>query len=162
MLDNERRKRGNAAFYVLFVGLLTYAPNVDALYTICNKIAPNFGNDVKFLGYVDDVKKYILESDICMAPLRYGSGTRFKILEYMAMGKPVISTAKGVEGVDYIPNKDVIIEDNIDAFSERIQELLEDKRKREDIGENAMELIKQKYDWKIYQKTLHGIYDAIG
>ena len=170
----------NEVFCVLFVGAFSYPPNIDALHTICNKIAPNSGNNVqfiiigknppdiskpknvKFLGYVDDVKRYILESDICIAPLRYGSGTRLKILEYMAMGKPVISTAKGVEGIDYTPNKDVIIEDNIDAFSEKIKELLEDKKKMEDIGKNAMELIKQKYDWKIYKKTLHSIYDAIG
>ena len=79
----------------------------------------------------------------------------------MAMGKPVISTAKGVEGIDCTPNKDVIIEDNIEAFSERIEELLEDKKKMDDIGKNAMELIKQKYDWKIYKKTLQSVYDAI-
>ena len=176
---NEGRERGNEAFYVLFVGLLSYSPNIDALHSICRKIAHSFGNDVKFiiigknppninkpenvkfLGYVDDVKKYIRDSDICIAPLRYGSGTRFKILEYMAMGKPVISTAKGAEGIEYTKNKDVIIEDNINAFPERIQELLEDRRKREEIGKNAMELIKRKYDWKIYRKTLHGVYDAI-
>ena len=179
---NEMREKENEneAFYVLFVGSFAYSPNIDALHIICNKIAPSFGNEVKFiiigmnppditrqknvkfLGYVDDVKKYILDSDICIAPLRYGSGTRFKILEYMAMGKPVISTTKGAEGIDYIPNKDIVIEDNIDAFIERIQELLKNKRKREDIGENAMELIKQKYDWKIYQKTLLGVYEAVG
>lgn len=177
--EMREKEKENEAFYVLFVGSFAYSPNIDALHIICDKIAPSFGNEVKFiiigmsppditrpknvkfLGYVEDVKKYILESDICIAPLRYGSGTRLKILEYMAMGKPVISTAKGVEGIAYTPNKDIIIEDNIEAFSERIEELLEDKKKMDDIGKNAMELIKQKYDWKIYKKTLQSVYDAI-
>jgi glycosyltransferase involved in cell wall biosynthesis len=176
----DMKDREKELFFVFFVGSFAYSPNIDALHIICNKIAPSFGSEVKFiivggnppditrsknvkfLGYVEDVKRYLLESDICIAPLRYGSGTRLKILEYMAMGKPVISTAKGVEGIDCIPNKDVIIEDNTDAFSERIEELLVDKRKRDDIGKNAMELIKQKYDWKIYKKTLQSVYDAIG
>lgn len=172
--------REKESLYVLFVGSLTHPPNIDALHIICNKIAPSFGSEVKFiivgrnppnitrqknvkfLGYVEDVKRYLLESDICIAPLRYGSGTRLKILEYMAMGKPVISTTKGAEGIDYTPNKDIIIEDNVEAFTERIKELSVDKRKRDDIGKNAMKLIKEKYDWKIYRKTLHSVYDAIG
>jgi glycosyltransferase involved in cell wall biosynthesis len=179
MKYNERRNRDNEMSYVLFIGAFTYSPNIDALHSICNNIAPNFGNDVKFiiigrnppnisrpknvnfLGYVDDVNRYILESDICIAPLRYGSGTRFKILEYMAMEKPVISTTKGAEGIDYAPNNDIVIEDDINAFPEKIHELLEDKKRRDYMGKNAIKLIKQKYDWKIYQKRLQDIYEAI-
>jgi len=177
---NERKKGWNETFFVLFIGSFLYSPNIDALYTICNKIAPNFENNVQFiiigknppdlskpknvkiLGYVDDVKRYILESDICIAPLRYGSGTRLKILEYMAMGKSVISTTKGAEGITYTPNRDIIIENTIDSFPERIEELIADKIKRSEIEKNAMTLIKQKYDWKLYQKKLQGVYEAIG
>jgi len=165
--------------WVLFVGSLSYSPNIDALHLICNKIAPTFGEDVeflivgknppnikkpknvKFLGYVEDVKEYILRSDICIAPLRYGSGTRFKILEYMAMGKPVVSTSKGAEGLDYTNNKNIIIEDDINLFAEKIKELIKDEEKRRQIGEAGMELVKGKYDWKKYQKTLNDIYDTI-
>lgn len=163
---------------VLFIGTLFYPPNRDAVRIICSQIAPNFDENVEFvivgknppaiprppnvtfLGYVDDVKECILKSDICIAPLRYGSGTRFKILEYMAMGKPVISTSKGAEGIDYTENKDIVIEDNIDAFSEKIWILLDDKKMRDNLGKNAMDLIRQKYDWEIYRKTLQDVYET--
>ncbi len=92
--------------------------------------------------------------------LKYGSGTRFKIIEYMAMGKPVVSTSKGAEGIDYILNKNIIIEDNIDYFSERIQELIDSESKRKYIGKNAMDLIKQRYSWNLYQKSMNSIYEV--
>lgn len=166
-------------FYVLFMGLLSYSPNVDAVNLICNKIAPCFGNDVKFiiigknppainhpenvvfLGYVDDIKSYVLQSDICISPLRYGSGTRFKILEYMALGKPVISTTKGAEGIDYTNLKNIIIEDDINAYSKIINQLMENKKERESLGKEAMELIQKEYNWDSYQTRLNKIYEYI-
>lgn len=173
----EVEKRKNGVFHILFVGLLSYFPNTDAIDIICNKIAPDFDNNVqfivigknpppiknkpnnvKFLGYVNDLKEYIFKSDVCITPLRYGSGTRFKILEYMAMGKPVISTTKGVEGIEAIGNRDIIIEDNINMFSSRLKELLDDEELAKKIGRNGMDIIKRKYDWKIYRKTLLEIY----
>lgn len=172
-------KPDNNVFTVLFMGLLSYQPNTDALCNICNNIAPNFGENVqfkiigqnppkinhpknvKFLGYVADVKEYILNSDVCIAPLRYGSGTRLKLLEYMAMGKPVISTSKGAEGIDYINNKNIIIEDDINNFSGIINELMADKAVRNSLGRNAKVLIKNNYDWKIYQKDLFNVYEEV-
>jgi len=169
-------KDESGLFTVLFVGLLSYPPNHDAVNVICSQIAPNFGedvqfliigknppnilkpNNVRFLGYVEDVKEYIQKSDICIAPLRYGSGTRLKILEYMAMGKPVISTSKGAEGIEYTENKNIIIEDDLSAFSKKVRILLDDKQTRDNLGKSAKDLIQQKYDWERYRKTLHEIY----
>lgn len=162
---------------ILFMGTFQYSPNIDAVKMICNDIAPEINgadfiiigknppkiskpDNVHYLGYVPDVKKYLLESDVCIAPIRFGSGTRLKILEYMAMGKPVISTSKGAEGIDYSNNKNIIIADNPKVFSENIRILLDDKKLRDKLGKNAMDLIEQKYDWKIYRKTLHEIYDT--
>ena len=90
-------------FNVTFIGSLFYPPNRDAVDIIVSTIAPHFSNDVQFLivgknppdlhtpdnvhflGYVDDIKQTISQSDICIAPLRFGGSTRIKILEYMAM-----------------------------------------------------------------------------
>lgn len=173
-------KRYVKEFKVLFVGSLSYGPNIDAVNNILTTIAPNFDenvtfmiagnnppnlknkpNNVKFLGFVKDLKKLINESDICIAPLNYGSGTRLKILEYMAMGKPVISTSKGAEGIDYDNNKDIIIEDNISNFHRKISDLLNDERQCMKIGKLARKLIKSRYDWQIYQKTLINIYEDV-
>ena len=168
------------SFKVLFVGLLSYQPNIDAVNNICNIIAPNCdetvefiiaGNNppilknkpknVKFLGYVTDLKKCISEADICIAPLKYGSGTRFKILEYMAMEKPVISTSKGAEGISYTNNKNIIIEDNIINFAPVIVDLLKDEKRKNQLGKEARRLIKSKYDWQIYRKTLNNVYNEV-
>ena len=163
---------------VLFTGGLSYPPNRDAVVTICNDIAPDFEDNVEFivagnnppsikkpenvtfLGYVQDILQIILQSDICIAPLRYGIGTRFKILEYMAMGKPVVSTSKGAEGIDYTNYWDIIIEDDFAEFSGKIDDLIQNYAMREKLGKNAQQLIQQKYDWEIYQKPLHDAYEA--
>ncbi len=170
--ENDRKK-------VLFTGGLSYPPNRDAVYTICNDIAPNFeDDDVEFiiagsnppnikmpknvtcLGYVDDILHIILQSDICISPLRYGSGTRFKILEYMAMGKPIVSTSKGAEGIDYTNHQDIIIEDDFTKFSGKIADLLENCAIGKQLGKNAQQLIQQKYDWEIYREPLQKVYEA--
>ena len=178
-IDHPRvRDESESLFAVIFIGLLTYPPNRDAVEIISSRIAPKFGKEVqfliigqnppniskpanvRFLGYVEDVKKYILNSDICIAPLRYGSGTRLKILEYMAMGKPVVSTSKGAEGIDYTNYQDIVIEDDYKKFTERIAGLLENRAMREQLGKNAQQLIQNKYDWEIYRKPLHDAYET--
>jgi glycosyltransferase involved in cell wall biosynthesis len=164
---------------VLFVGTYAYDPNIDALYTICQVIAPRVGpriqlvavgsnppaiphpDNVVFTGYVEDLKKMILDCDVCIAPIRYGSGTRFKILEYMAMGKPVIATAKGAEGIDYTDGEDIIIENDLVKFPDRIRELVEDRARMDRIGAAASRLIRDKYSWSRYQADLRRIYESV-
>ena len=164
---------------ILFMGTYEYPPNIDAVYTICSTIAPEVYADVKFLiigknppaishpenveflGYVEDIKNFIASSDICIAPLRYGSGSRLKILEYMALGKPVITTTKGAEGIECTSGHDIIIEDDFKAYPEVIRDLLEDEVLRRELGDHARKLIRTRYDWRIYRDALHGIYEAV-
>lgn len=166
-------------YKVLFIGTFPYRPNIDALNVICNEISPHILNNViiqiigrnppniqypknlKILGYIDDIKRYILESDICIAPLRYGSGTRFKILEYMAMGKPIISTSKGAEGLNYENYSNIIIEDNFNKYPQIIKELIENPSLMKNLGENAKKLVSTQYDWKCYSKILDDIYSSV-
>lgn len=173
----SRPRVSEGTFHIVFMGLLEYEPNLDAVNTICQVIAPHFENNVKFLiigknppkirkpenvsflGYVEDIKGPVLQSDICIAPLRYGSGTRLKILEYLAMGKPVISTSKGAEGIEYTNGENIIIEDNFDLFTGRIHDLLNNHSMRDQLGTNGRELVRKKYDWAIYQKPLHDAYE---
>jgi glycosyltransferase involved in cell wall biosynthesis len=173
----NHEKYEDGVIRILFMGSLIYGPNIDAVTLICTKIAPHFKNDIKFiiigmnppslnypenvelLGYVDDIKSYLLNSDICISPLRYGSGTRFKILEYMAMGKPVISTSKGAEGIDYTNGTNIIIEDNIDEYPRIISEIIENKKMLFSIGKSAEVLVHRKYDWVIYKDELQKVYE---
>ena len=111
-----------------------------------------------FPGYVDDIKSVIASADICIAPIRSGSGTRIKILEYMAMGKPVITTSKGAEGIEYTDGLNIIIEDRIENYPEIIRHLLDDEKKRLALGREGRKLITEKYDWEMYRKRLEKIY----
>jgi glycosyltransferase involved in cell wall biosynthesis len=160
---------------ILFVGLMAYAPNVEAARFICEIIAPRTlrcefiiagknppklacPENVMFPGYVDDIKSVIASADICIAPIRSGSGTRIKILEYMAMGKPVITTSKGAEGIEYTDGLNIIIEDRIENYPEIIRHLLDDEKKRLALGREGRKLITEKYDWEMYRKRLEKIY----
>ena len=163
---------------VLFVGTMSHPPNADAVRLICNTIAPQcsdyefiivgknppklpWSENVNLMGYVPDVKPIIADTDICLAPIRSGSGTRLKILEYMAMGKPVIATSKGAEGIEYSNGLNIIIEDTVEKYPEIIRQLLDDNKKRAALGHEARRLIEEKYDWELYRKLLEKIYQNV-
>jgi glycosyltransferase involved in cell wall biosynthesis len=161
---------------ILFVGNPSHPPNADAVRLICQIIAPrSSGNyqfiitgknphainppeNVQFVGYVRDIRETIAGADICIAPIRSGSGTRLKILEYMAMGKPVIATSKGAEGIEFTEGLNIIIEDEIQKYPVIIQQLLDDEKKCSALGREARKLICEKYDWDLYRKPLQKIY----
>jgi len=104
---------------VVFVGNMEYFPNQEAVQVIIKRLAPQIqskiGNvkfiiigrtskkmnspDIIFTGRVESVAKYLTASDVAIAPLFHGSGTRLKILEYFSCGLPVVSTSVGVEGL---------------------------------------------------------------
>jgi glycosyltransferase involved in cell wall biosynthesis len=123
----------------VFVGDMEYKPNIEAAENI-QKIAEEAENwnfflvgrnptekvreigekeNIYVIGSVEEVEPYIQHSDVCLAPLDSGSGTRLKILEYLAYEKPVISTSKGAEGLEI---DDIIIEDNIENYSKKLQQ----------------------------------------
>ncbi|MHA1300708.1 MAG: glycosyltransferase [Candidatus Helarchaeota archaeon] len=179
--DNEQteflKKKYQDKKVILFTGSGDYHPNIDAIKFINNKIAPNFINTSVFLivgknppklinkkpnvfliGFVKSVLPYLQIADVCIAPIKFGSGTRLKILEYMAMRKPVISTAKGAEGIEYVNNENIIIEDNENSFIDKIKFLLRNKKLCLEMGKNARKLIQQKYDWRIYESKMNEIY----
>lgn len=120
---------------------------------------------VKVLGYVPDVRSFVKGADICVAPIFHGSGTRLKILEYMALGKPVISTSKGAEGIEIVNGENIIIEDDTQKFAEDIVFLLHDATRAKNLGENARKLVKEKYTWErvsaqaieVYKKLTDGL-----
>lgn len=158
---------------IIFIGNFNHAPNVYAAKVILNKFTPNVyrrderlsfvfvgrnpprwlvdnghENYVKVFGNVKDVRPYLTGADIAIAPIYHGSGTRIKILEYMALGKPVISTSKGAEGLDVENGKHIVLRDNPTEFAETIVELLLNKNMAERMGKNGQKLVKEKYRWR--------------
>jgi glycosyltransferase involved in cell wall biosynthesis len=117
--------------------------------------------DVRCIGYVEDVRPYINEAMIFIAPIRSGGGTKLKVLNALAMGKAVVTTSVGAEGIDVTSGENVIIADHPDDFAKAIAELLKDPEKMERMGKKARELVLEKYDWKKIGKRYSTVYEEL-
>jgi len=163
---------------IVFLGNMEYLPNREAVELIAAKIAPIVCEEVKnvkflivgrcskkiespnliFTGVVENSVEPLLISDVAVAPLFQGSGTRLKILEYLACGLPVISTTKGVEGLNL--GNGIIIEDDLNEFAKSIIKVLKNQDLAEEMRKNARSLVIH-YDWKKILVQLNKIYEEL-
>jgi glycosyltransferase involved in cell wall biosynthesis len=160
---------------VVFAGTMNYFPNTDALETIVTWIAPALPevdfvlvgkeppverplpDNVSFTGFVQDTKEHISRASVAICPLRFGEGTRVKILEFMALGKPVVSTTKGAEGLDVSPGKDILLADDWTEFCARIRDLLSNEERARELGEAGRRLVTEKYHYEVYRERMAAI-----
>jgi glycosyltransferase involved in cell wall biosynthesis len=117
--------------------------------------------NVKVWGEVPDAKEFIRSNDIAIVPLLSGSGIRIKIIESMAMGKTVITTMIGAEGIQYSEYNNIIIADNPTKIVETICRITKDPNEIQRIGRNARKLIEDIYDNKKIIDRLLIFYDEI-
>jgi glycosyltransferase involved in cell wall biosynthesis len=117
--------------------------------------------DVRCIGYAEDVRPYINEAMIFIAPILSGGGTKLKVLNALAMGRAVVTTSVGAEGIDVTNGENIIIADNPDEFARRSVDLLKNPEETERIGKKARELVIEKYDWKIIGKRYSAIYEEL-
>ena len=168
---------------LIFIGGVQYPPNGDALRfylkTIHPKMMALFPNlkllaigatsdwldaenlndpSVEPLGFVDDIRPYLAQASIGICPIRYGSGTRLKVLTYMAAGLPIVSTTKGAEGIGYTKSKDLLIADEPAAFVEALSTLLNNRHTAQTIGSHARELAVGRYSWNVIGEKLLEAY----
>lgn len=102
---------------------------------------------VRLTGTVDDVRPYVAEAAVCVVPLRVGGGTRLKIFEALAMGKAVVSTAVGAEGLPLVPGQHYLRADEPDDFARAVVSLLRDPARRQALGAAGHRLVKERYSW---------------
>lgn len=167
---------------LLFLGNMGYPPCVDAALYFCKEIFPLVshsidtaefwivgrdprpevmdlnGGQVHVTGRVDDVLPYYQKCPICVVPLRAGGGTRLKILEAMALGRPVVSTTIGCEGLDVIDGEHLLIADTPAEFAEKTVRLLHDHQLYQRLSVNGRLLVEQQYGWDGITEKLLGIY----
>ncbi len=127
---------------------------------LSNDVAKLNTDNITVTGFVEeDVKKNILsKSWISVAPIRIGSGTKLKILESMAIGTPVIATPVGIEGIDAVDNKSVLIGESPQQVANKIVKLLKDQSLRQTISKNARKLVEDVYEWDVICSKLDKIY----
>jgi glycosyltransferase involved in cell wall biosynthesis len=95
---------------------------------------------------------------VMVVPLRYGGGTRIKILEAFAMEKAVVSTSLGCEGIEVHSGEEILIADTPEFFADSVVEVLTDSNLREKLGKNGRKLVQEKYNWEKISQKLEGIY----
>jgi polysaccharide biosynthesis protein PslH len=168
---------------VVFTGSMDWEPNIDAVEYFCHKIWPSvlteFPNarfqivgrnpypqvrrlatsSVEVTGKVPSVIDHLRSATVVVVPLRIGGGTRLKIFEAMAMGKAVVSTSIGAEGLDVSPGRDLIIADEAASFAAGIISLLRDQDLRSNY-EWAAAAKAARYDWSVIAERFAEVLQA--
>jgi sugar transferase (PEP-CTERM/EpsH1 system associated) len=117
-------------------------------------------NSIRVTGWVDDVRPYIAEAAIYVVPLRVGGGTRLKIADAMAMGKAIVSTSIGCEGITLEDGVSAIFADDPADFVKAVDSLLREQERRRAMGEVARRLAESSYSWPIQTCRLERAYEA--
>ena len=175
-----------APAHLIYIGSMDWYPNEDAVAFFADEVFPRIQEkvpDVAFsivggnpsgrvqklaerdgvvvTGRVPEIKPYFAEATVFVVPLRIGSGTRLKILEALAMGKAIVSTSVGAEGLDLKNGEEIFIADEPVAFADAVTRLLTDVQRRRRIGENGRARVERDYDWRSIGEKLHTLYNQI-
>ncbi|HEV3484970.1 MAG TPA: glycosyltransferase, partial [Vicinamibacterales bacterium] len=102
---------------------------------------------IEVTGRVDDVRPHVAAGSVYVVPLRIGGGTRLKIFEAMAMGKAVVSTTIGAEGLPVTSGRDIVIADEPQRFADAVVALMRDPNARQRLEQAARALVVARYDW---------------
>lgn len=166
---------------------MNWFPNRDAVLYMCDEIWPRLcakmpdlswtvvgasppqrlldlarhDSRITVTGFVDDVRPYLDRAEIYLCPMRDGGGTRLKILDALAMSKPIVSTTLGCEGIDVTPGVDVLLADTPDEFVEQVARLRSDSFLRQSIANAARELAIGRYSWDVIGSQLAGVYRCL-
>jgi glycosyltransferase involved in cell wall biosynthesis len=108
----------------------------------------NNQNNIRILGEIENAIEFMNEKAIMIVPLFSGSGIRVKIMEGMALGKCIVSTSLGAQGIEAIDGEHILIANNADEFRSKIDYLLKNESEIERIGNNAANLVRLRYDNK--------------
>jgi polysaccharide biosynthesis protein PslH len=170
---------------VVFFGHLSYAPNVDGVIHFVKYIWPRIaeahpktrckiigdapppallglaGPRVELTGFVPDLRPHLAAATVVVVPLRLGGGTRLKIVEAMAMGKAVVSTALGAEGIEAEPGREILIADTPESFALAVNGLLAEPERAAQIGKAARRLAVELYAWSSSARSLEIFYRSI-
>lgn len=170
---------------VVFNGILTYRPNVDAARYLVDEVWPLVRRgrpearltivgrapsaeagplrrpSVEVTGEVPDIRPYLAKAAVVVAPVRIGGGTRLKIVEGLAMGKAIVSTSLGCEGIPVRDREHLMIADDPEAFASRIIELFERPELGSEFARSGRYLVEQEYSWETAAERLDALYQQV-
>ncbi|HXF94554.1 MAG TPA: glycosyltransferase, partial [Gemmatimonadales bacterium] len=182
-LESFRPSPNGEARGLVFVGESTWFPNRDGLRYFCDAILPQVRAAcgavplrwvgrapellrrefrdryaVELTGYVPDVRPYVREAACYIVPLRVGGGTRLKILDAWAMGKAVVSTTVGCEGLAARDGENILIRDDPQSFAEAVRLVLQEPTLRARLGAEGRRTVERLYSWERIGDVLLRLY----
>lgn len=167
---------------IVFTGRIGYRPNADAVVYFVREILPHIlrarpratvtvvggqvpsevarlaGPNVVVTGAVPDVRPYVARAGVCVVPLRVGSGTRLKVLEGLAMGKAMVSTSLGCEGIPVRGGEHLLIGDEPETFARQVVRALDDQDLARALGRSGRALVETTFAWEIVGQQLADFY----
>lgn len=170
---------------IVFVGGATWAPNLDGMGFFAEKILPllrargitapvewvgrigqatreHFANSgVDLVGFVEDIRPTVSRARCYIVPLRIGGGTRIKILDAWAMGKAIVTTTIGCEGLAAVDGENALIRDTPEAFADAICAILNDSELRSKLGSAGRRTVEQSYGWAAIGDEMNRAYRAV-
>lgn len=160
---------------LLFMGTLSWEPNIDGLLWFIQEVFPRIieqhpdlifyilgkieeddrlpaaceGNpNIKLCGFVKDIDQYLSKSRVFLAPLRFGSGMKVKVLEGMYRGIPMVTTKVGAEGIEVTDGEELMIADDAIDFANKVLQLLEDRTSWENLRDQSRKKAAELYTWQ--------------
>ncbi len=168
---------------VLFVGTFKWLPNIEAVDEIVKKIWPlilkklpnaklkivGFSptakirayakeSSIEVMGAIEDIREAFACAHVLLAPIRSGKGTRYKVLEAMITGTPVVATTLAAEGLDLQNGTNVLIADSSGDLAEATIRLLRDAALQKKLGEAGEKIVRKDYSWDSIAKELDKVY----
>jgi glycosyltransferase involved in cell wall biosynthesis len=170
----HRNGTRESAAKLAFTGSMDWYPNEEAILYFIDSILPRVRSEipeasltvagrnpsarlrsaaaasgaVHVTGTVDDVRPYVAEAAVYVVPLRIAGGTRLKIFEALAMGKAVVSTTIGAEGLPLVPGEHFLLADDPAEFAHAVVSLIRDGERRRQLGTMGRELVEARYSWR--------------
>ncbi len=170
----------------VFVGGTTWHPNRDALHWFAGEILPRLrargetspvtwvgrvteeerrafdGVDgLQLTGYVDDIRPYLARAACFIAPLRFGGGTRLKLLDAWAMGKAIVSTSPGAEGLGGVDGEDLLLAENADRFADAVVRVLRDPALRARLEAGGRAAVETRFSWDVIGRRMSDLYRGV-
>ncbi len=173
-------------YSMIYSGALSYSANFDAVAYFLAEIFPRIRREypqaklyitgkldgvpietlpqqegVEFTGYVEDIQAKVAGSKVCVVPLRVGGGTRLKVLEALALGTPIVSTSKGVEGLDVSNGIELLISDDPQGFAHAVGRLFDDGELYEKLAHHGRALVEAHYNWEHIGEQLNNFIGEV-
>ncbi|SMF13324.1 Glycosyltransferase involved in cell wall bisynthesis [Alteromonadaceae bacterium Bs31] len=183
----ETRPWSEKPLLLTYLGMYSYYPNEQAALLLIEKVLPLIkaqgvpvkltllgksptasmksaaagSPDIDITGRVESIQPYLREPSIITLPLLIGSGTRLKILEAFASSRPVISTSKGVEGIEAEDGKHLLIRDSVEDIADAAIAIWKDTDLRVSLCDNAQALVEHGYSLASTYRLIKGAYSSM-